>query len=67
MNGEDYRAAANSLHAAEQNADPDLAVNYRSLAAAYLALARFRERIEQVDGRSRGASAARRWDRRYDR
>jgi hypothetical protein len=48
MDGDDYRVAAmQTWRKAEQKADPDLARDYRRLAGAYLALARFRDRIEQ--------------------
>jgi hypothetical protein len=48
MDGQDYRfAAAQTWREAERKADPDLARDYRRLAGAYLALARFRDRIEQ--------------------
>jgi hypothetical protein len=48
MDGQDYRfAAVLTWREAGRKADPDLARAYRSLAGAYLALARFRDRIEQ--------------------
>ena len=48
MDGQDYRLAAmRTWREAGRKADPDLARDYRRLAGAYLALARFRDRIEQ--------------------
>jgi len=64
MDGQDYRlAAANSWQEAVHNADPELARNYRSLAAAYLALARFRDHI---DRHVPATAVADRHDRRLD-
>jgi len=56
MDGEDYRfAAMQTWREAEQKADPDLARDYRSLAGAYLALARFCDRIEEHHAECREA------------
>jgi hypothetical protein len=65
MDGADYRfAAMQTWREAGQKADPDLARDYRNLAAAYLALARFRDRIEQHYA---GTRDARRPGRRQER